>query len=72
MQVEKKLTSLKQRIMPHRSRAIDYLAFMKEFSSYKMDFSDVDKVASKVHEFCKKDINAFCFITVYLVYSANE
>ncbi len=45
---------------------------MKEFSSYKMDFSDVKKVAHKVHDFCKKDMNAFNYITLYLVHSANE
>ncbi len=53
-QTEKKLTSLKQKIKSHRSRAIDYQAFMKGFSSYKMNFSDVDKVASKVYNFCRK------------------
>ncbi len=37
-----------------------------------MDFSDIKKVASKVHDFCKKDMNAFNFITLYLVHSANE
>ncbi len=36
-----------------------------------MDFSDIDRVAKKVHDFCKKDMNAFSFITLYLINSAN-
>ncbi len=48
------------------------MPFIKEFNTYKMDFSDVKIVARKIHEFCKYDINAFGFITLYLVHCTNE
>ncbi len=67
-----KLKALKKRIKNRRAQAAEYLAFIKEFSSYKVDFSDINKIASKVKEFCKNDMNAFSFITLYLIHSANE
>ena len=36
-----------------------------------MDFSDIKKIARRVHEFCQKDTNAFSFITLYLINCTN-
>lgn len=45
---------------------------MKNFSSYQKDLTDIKKVAKKAYELCKKDINAFSFVTLYLYSSINE
>jgi hypothetical protein len=46
--------------------------FMKNFFSYQKDLSDIKKVAKRAYQLCKKDINAFSFVTLYLYSSINE
>ncbi len=72
METGKKLEAMRQRIKHRRPQATEYLKLIKEFTSYKVDFSDIKTIAKKVHDFCQNDMNAFSFITLYLIHSANE